>query len=72
MRRRKRKERAKAEKAAPLTRRARRPRVKALAGLVIAGVGSLALRAALRLARKRRDRDRLRHAEGEPTERPPE
>ncbi|HEY8426990.1 MAG TPA: hypothetical protein VIL20_01395 [Sandaracinaceae bacterium] len=52
--------------------RARIPRVKALVAIAAAGAASFALRAAFRFVRERRDRDRLRHAEGQPTERPPD
>lgn len=52
--------------------RARRLGVRAIAALLLVGAGSMATRAVLRALRARRDRDRLRHAHGEPTERSPE
>ncbi len=53
-------------------KRTRRLGVRAIAALLLVGAGSIATRAVLRAVRARRDRDRLRHAHGEPTERSPE
>ncbi|MCZ7682036.1 MAG: hypothetical protein M5U28_25880 [Sandaracinaceae bacterium] len=53
-------------------KRTRRLGVRAIAALLLVGAGSMATRAVLRALRARRDRDRLRHAHGEPTERSPD